>query len=209
MILAENVLKSRKAYGKYEKPIMRKLKTFFEADGYDVVPHARFNISWGSIISDIDLLLIKANKLTAIEVKSSRDCFSRACTQLENIRDYVDYLYVATEKSSASIEPNNIGIIEIHGNNIRIVRRARLIRDVPNEMGFALLHKICLIRLNGGDSGRLSAREGKYELATKATSLMDEKKQKSVLQQIIACGGNCSTGCPIFKFHHVTRLKSK
>lgn len=205
MINARNVLKSTKAYGKYEKPIIRRLKAFFQKQGYTVVPHARLNISWGSIISDIDLLLIKDDRLTAVEVKSANDKLSRAFAQLENVRDYVDYLYLATERTPTIMPMDDVGLIVIRGKQIQTEKQPKLISEIPRHLSFALLHKICLMRLVH-DETNLSGKEGKFVLATRAMQMMDESNLKGDLQQMIACGLYCSTKCPILQFEHILRL---
>ncbi len=96
LIKAGNILKSSKREGRHESVIIKKLAIFFENLGYQTIPHARFNIAWGNILSDVDLLVLKNDEIVAVEVKSSKDNLKRARKQIENIKDYVDYAYVAT-----------------------------------------------------------------------------------------------------------------
>lgn len=85
-MMERSILKSSKRIGKYEAPIIKKLEPFFQNQGFQVVPHARFNISWGNIISDIDLLLIKENKVGIVEVKSSHDNLKRAKNKFQTLK---------------------------------------------------------------------------------------------------------------------------
>lgn len=205
MISARNVLKSKKVYGKYERPLIRRLKQFFQEMGYEVVPHASLNISWGSIISDIDLLLIKGNKLTAVEVKSSKDKVSRAYQQLENIRDFVDYLYIASDSRLIPNSVNGIGIVVMTEKSIHVKKKAKRITDVPSQRAFALLHRKCLLRLADLESQSKKVRQGKFMLAGAAVDMMATEEMKGNLQEIAFCGLKCSNKCPIRGFEYLQR----
>ena len=118
MVLAQNIYKSTKRIGKYEEKIIQTLTNHFQLKGYEVVPHSSLNIAWGSILSDVDLLLIKDCRLTCVEVKSSRDNLGRAEQQIDRLMDYVDYAYVATDKHVKNWEMAKVGLIHIQENQI-------------------------------------------------------------------------------------------
>lgn len=205
MINHKNVLKSSKAVGKYEKPLIRRLKAFFEMKGYQVVPHASLNISWGIITSDIDLLLIKDNELTAIEVKSRKDRLDRANKQIENVCDFVDYAYVAAERNSLKPSMRETGIIVVNEEGIKIVKEAGAIHKVPDFRSFSRLHKKCLVRLVDQEGNPKVKKIGKFELAQDCESIIEKQSRKSNLKEIVTCGQHCSKNCPIWHFEHTGR----
>src|SRR5687767_7045864 len=132
MIEAKNILRSTKAYGKYEKPLISRLKSFFVKRGYVAVPHARLNIAWGSIISDLDLVLVKNNALTIVEVKSSRDSIKRAQKQIHNVQNFVDFAYVAVERIPKNWKSDHrYGLITISASRVKIVQEASSLRTIP------------------------------------------------------------------------------
>lgn len=83
--------------GVYEKPLIEFLLKHFQQKGFSVEPHAQLNIAWANIISDVDLLAIRRNEIIAVEVKSKKDTFERAFTQLERVAPFVDKAYIATD----------------------------------------------------------------------------------------------------------------
>lgn len=111
-----DVLLSSKREGAYEARIIRRLVPFFENMGFEAVPHARLNIAWGNIISDIDLLLIKDGTLGAVEVKSSRDNMRRAGRQIDGLRDFVGFVYVATDYTPRRFRFRTTGL---HSGRVR------------------------------------------------------------------------------------------
>ena len=87
MVVTQNIHKSTKHVGKYEEIIIQSLVTYFQLNGYEALPHSSLNIAWGSILSDIDILLVKENQLVCVEVKSHRDKLSKAPKQIDRIKD--------------------------------------------------------------------------------------------------------------------------
>lgn len=139
------ILRSRKNYGKYEREIIEKLELFFRDKGYVVVTHARLNISWGTTLSDIDLVLLRNNKITIIEVKSDHDNFIRAIDQIKKYSNYADYVYVATEKvQTLNVENIDIGLIIVN-KQISIMKPPLLIKSVPSIESIFALPKESLI----------------------------------------------------------------
>jgi len=139
------ILRSRKNYGKYEREIIEKLELFFRDKGYVVVTHARLNISWGTTLSDIDLVLLRDNKITIIEVKSDHDNFIRAIDQIKKYSNYADYVYVATEKvQTLNVENIDIGLIIVN-KQISIMKPPLLIKSVPSIESIFALPKESLI----------------------------------------------------------------
>lgn len=194
MILAQNICMSTKHMGKYEEKIIRILAEYFQREGYEVVPHSSLNIAWGSILSDIDLLLIKDHLLTYIEVKSSRDNLARAKKQIDRVMDYVDYAYVATEKNVTNWEMAKVGLIHIQDERVFLVKKGKKFRNKPRFYSVVTLKKKCLARFFGTDNRRLMM-VNTYELAQNVHA----KKEctRDILKEIVTCGELCLTCCPI------------
>lgn len=196
MIRATNILKSSKKEGIHESVIIRKLIMFFENLGYQAIPHARFNISWGNILSDVDLLLLKDDEIIAVEVKSSKDNLRRARKQIDNLRDYVDYAYVATDYIPRKFNIRNAGLIYVNGHTV-ILKRSKLLSDIPRLYSIDSLPKKCLCRWAKTQNQRYS-QKSKLDLAGQIMNNSCQLKPK--VKEIVTCGLNCDHGCPIWSF---------
>lgn len=199
MIKAVNVLKSSKREGRHESVIIKKLVVFFENLGYHAVPHARFNIAWGNILSDVDLLLLRNDEIVAVEVKSSRDNLKRARKQIENIKDYVDYAYVATDYIPRKFSLRNAGLIYVNGNVV-ILKSSKLLSDNPRLYSLDSLPKKCLCRWAKTRNQKCS-QKSKLDLASQIIN--DSDKLKSKVKEIVTCGLDCDHGCPIWDFEKI------
>jgi len=184
-IHSTNILTSTKQEGRYEKLIIHKLKIFFENQNFHVIPHARFNVAWGSILSDLDLLLIKDNMLTLVEVKSSKDNIERIKKQFQSIQDYVDYYYVATDFQPKKIPLQDAGWILVN-ENIEIKNNAKKLERSPTMGSILSLKKQSLHSLLG--MSELEAKQfSKYELAIKITKKSNQSNLKDNLKAIVTC----------------------
>ena len=184
-IHSANILTSTKREGKYEKSIIEKLKLFFEDQDYDVIPHARFNVAWGSMLSDLDLLLIKDNILTLVEVKSSRDNIQRVKKQFQSIQDYVDYYYVATDFFPKKIPIRNAGWILVN-DSVEIKHNAKKLERSPTLESVLSLKKQSLHFLLG--LSEYEAKQfSKYELACKVRAKTKNHHLKNNLKAIVTC----------------------
>jgi hypothetical protein len=194
MVLAQNVYKSTKRIGKYEEKIINTLTKHFQLKGYEAIPHSSLNIAWGSILSDVDLLLIKDNLLTYIEVKSSKDNFGKAEQQIDSVMDYVDYAYVATDRNVKNWELAKVGLIRVQGEKVNLIKRAKKFSKKPRFYSVATLKKKCLIRFFGMENRYIRAIS-KYELA----QIVYTKKKctRDILREIVVCGELCDSNCPI------------
>jgi len=141
MVLAQKIYKSTKSIGEYEEKIIQTLSKHFRSERYATFPHSSLNIAWGSIISDIDLLLVKGKSLTCIEVKSSRDNLARAKQQIDAIQDYVDFVYVATDRRVKNWENNNAGLIHVKGDEINIIKNAKRLSNKPRQYSIMTLKR--------------------------------------------------------------------
>jgi Holliday junction resolvase len=194
MILTQNIYKSTKRIGKYEEKIIQTLTKHFQLEGYEVVPHSSLNIAWGTVLSDVDLLLIKDQMLTYVEVKSSRDNLSKAKQQIDRVMDYVDYAYVATDKHIKNWEFANVGLILIKDEEVALVKKGKKFHNKPRFYSVAILKKKCLARFFGTDS-RYLMLVNKYELAEHIYT--NRKCTRPVLKEIVTCGDLCTNNCPI------------
>lgn len=224
MIRAATVPRSAKREGVHEARIIRRLVPFFEAAGYDAVPHARFNIAWGSILSDIDLLLIGRpgaaaggpglgvrQEVVAVEVKSSRDDLRRAAAQVGRLLDYADRAYVATDYTPRRFAVRGAGLIVVgRGGRVDVVRAA------PRSAGWrgggggagcvaaaaAALPKKCLLRMAEARGAQGAGRLDKARLARCVTGGREAGAVGGELAAVATCGGGgaCDAACPVWGF---------
>lgn len=194
MIIAENVAKSAKHLGAFEAKIIDTLTEHFQKSGYEVIPHSSLNIAWGRVLSDIDLLLIKDQLLTYIEVKSSRDNLARAHKQIDRIKDYIDYAYVATDKHVKKWNYRTVGLVFVKDKEVKVVRKAMRFQSKPRFYSVASLKKKCLVRFFGTGNPYL-LYENKYDMAEKVYT--EKECNRLLLKEIVTCGELCSSKCPI------------
>ena len=215
MISAGLVPRSAKREGRHEARIIERLVPFFEAAGYDAVPHARFNIAWGSILSDIDLLLVgrggsggaPRQAVAAVEVKSSRDDLRRAPAQVERLLDYADYAYVATDYVPRRFAVRGAGLIVVRGGRVDVVRsapRAARRGERRAAAAAAALPRKCLLRMAEarGMPASQAGRAPKAQLARCVTAGRDATAVGDELAQVATCGGGCAceSTCPVWGF---------
>lgn len=184
MITEKTILKSKKRSGKYENIIIFELIDYFKKKGYAVIPHARFNIAWGSILSDIDILLIKNDILILIEVKSSRDNLLRAKKQISVIQDYVDFAYIATDYYPKKWPSTRAGHIVTKDGTVSILKEPTMLKRTPTLNSVMSLKKESLLKLLGNSSN--AKKISKYELA----SLVKQREKdnlKNHVKQIVTC----------------------
>ena len=196
MILLQNICKSSKRVGMYEEQIIDTLIRYFSESGYEVLPHSSLNIAWGSVLSDIDLLLLKEQSLTYVEVKSSRDNISRARQQINRIMDYIDYAYVATDKRVTNFDMDKVGLITVHDETVRVLKKAARFSNKPSFYSVITLKKKCLSRFLGMDTRNLGL-VSKYDLAQNVYTKNNRACTRNILKEIVTCGDLCSSGCPI------------
>lgn len=223
MIRAAAVPRSAKREGVHEARIIRRLVPFFEAAGYDAVPHARFNIAWGSILSDIDLLLIGRpvpaglaagpggrQEVVAVEVKSSRDDLRRAAVQVGRLLDYADRAYVATDYTPRRFAVRGAGLIVVGGGG-----RVDVVRAAPRAAGWrgsakwgaaagaaAALPRKCLLRMAEARGAQGAGRLDKARLARCVTGGREAEAVGGELAAVATCGGGgaCDAACPVWGF---------
>ena len=206
MIFARNIAKSTKRVGDREKEIILTLEKHFRDNGYQVIPHSRLNIAWGSMLSDIDLMLLKDQSLTYVEVKSSRDNIRRAIQQIDRVMDYIDYAYVATDKKVRNWNVPNLGLIYVNG--VVITRKkAKKFKSKPRFSSVVALKKKCIARFFGNDSSHIM-EISKYELAQSVFTTKRVKCTRECLKEIVTCGESCDTFCPVLEMKKPTNFPS-
>jgi hypothetical protein len=198
LILSPNsVKKSTKCVGPYERPLINKLCTHFEGLGFQAFPHVRLNVAWGPCISDIDALLIYDNLVIVVEVKSCHDKFSRAELQLEAISDYVDYLYVATDKLPKHWSSHKTGLLLIKHDVIDIVKHAPQLSSKPKLDSLMALPKKCLAKFL---NQHYQKKALKYELAQEILKHFGNEMLKGCLKEIVFCTECIEESCPILSW---------
>ena len=93
-----NIPSSTKKTGAREHELIEQLVKYYHDQNFYVFPHSSLNISWGTVYVDLDLILVKNSLVSYVEVKSKNDHFSKAYDQIENVRDFIDFAYIAAEK---------------------------------------------------------------------------------------------------------------
>lgn len=198
MTQQRTILNSSKCLGRHESVIIDKLVPFFKNLGYCVFPHSRFNIAWGNIISDIDLLAVKNNEITLVEVKSSKDNLGRAKKQLANIRDYVDYTFVATDYHPRKFPFRKAGWIYAN-ERVEIMKKAQKINNTPTYFSVDGIPKKCLFRLCSVKHLKHKKTDTKRTLVNKLL-YNNNLSFKKELQEIVTCNRQCDSDCPIWNF---------
>jgi Holliday junction resolvase len=194
MIMSHNICRSTKHIGAYEEKIIQTLTRYFQLEGYEAIPHSSLNIAWGRVLSDVDLLLIRNQMLTYIEVKSSRDNVRRARQQIERMIDYVDYAYVATDRQIKNWDMPKVGLIHVQEDKVAILRSAEKFLNKPKFYSTATLKKKCLARFFGKNNHYL-VFVNKYDLAQYVYA--KGKCTRTILKEIVTCGELCGSCCPI------------
>jgi len=181
---------SAKDLGKYEEPLMEQLCEYFEPLGFETHPHASLNFAWHGALSDVDVLMIKDNRLYGIEVKSNHDNVKRAKKQLEELSHYVDYCYLATEKMPKRLV-TNAGQIIIDDWGVRVIKDAPFV-DAFDSRTFRTLKRTCFNKVFG------TSRYGsKYDIANQIWDLYKDKNVlKQIFRKILLCSAEC-TKCPL------------
>lgn len=202
MINPINVLKSSKKEGIHEAKIIKKLFPFFQNEGFTIIPHARFNIAWGNILSDIDMLLIKDDQIGVVEIKSSKDDLRRAKKQIDNLKDYVDFVYIATDYHPRKFPFRNAGLIHV-GEDICVIHTPKSLVNTPRLFSIDSLPKKCLCRMSEVKGIKYSKSTNKFELAEQILNNA-QLELKQELKEIVTCGLNCDSACPIWNFENQT-----
>ena len=181
---------SAKVLGKYEEPLMERLCAYFEPLGFATYPHASLNFAWHGALSDVDVLMIKDNKLYGVEIKSNHDNVKRANKQLEELSHYVDYCYLATEKMPKR-PVKNAGQIIIDDWGVRVIKEAPFV-DNFSFRAFRRVKRTCFNKVFS------TSRYGdKYDVAEKIwNNYKDKEVLKQIFRRILLCSAECNK-CPL------------
>lgn len=187
--------------GRYERELSGILTSYFESKGFKVYPHVQLNISWGSIISDVDLVAMRNDILIGVEVKSERDKFKNAFRQINKIRDFFDRVYIASDKPKEFLEENwqdkRIGLLLIKNGEVS-ERGGQLFQTKPRHSALVMLRKNCLLRL--AKASRVNSNGNKSKLAFDILMGMRSEQLRIILKSIVTCERTCETVCPIWIF---------
>ena len=184
---SNSILKSTKKPGIYEKKIIKTLERHFNKLGYQVFPHSRFDIAWGSIISDLDLLLLKGDELTLIEVKSSHDNLGRIKKQFPLFQDYIDYFYIATDYYPKKWPMRKAGQIVVTDSKVELLKKPKPLTKDPSIDSVMSLKKDAICKL-AGLTKRECNKHTKYDLAVEIKNNYESVELKNQLKEIVTCG---------------------
>jgi len=193
------MITSAKKIGVYEKELLDTLALFFEHKGFKVHQHVQLNISWGNIISDVDLVIESENYLFGIEVKSKKDNLTKLVAQINRMFHYFDGVYVATDNpkwmSRKEFFDERIGILIING--LQVAEKACQFNQTnPDPSVMSNLRKICLTRLSTMVSGK-STGDKKTLIQSILKNSRPEHLRK-MLKSIIICNHECQHNCPLW-----------
>jgi len=198
MINPDNILASKKKIGNREQIIIEVVSEYFEKENYRVLPHSRFNIAWGAITSDLDILLVKHNTISYVEVKSKTDKINNAIFQIEKVKDIIDYGWIATDKEKINIYPPNIGIINIKNGAVNVIKEPVRYNSKPSFETMLSLKKKCLMNFLTEDEKGRNFRF-KYDIATYIFEYKESLCTRYILKHIVTCDDNCIV-CPVIPF---------
>jgi hypothetical protein len=175
------------------------LASYFENRGFKAYSHVRLNVSWGNIISDVDLVIMDENKMLGVEVKSRKDQFRNAFQQTGKLCDFFDGVYIASDKPERVIERNwqdkRIGLLLIENGKIT-EKECKPLLTKPRHSALVMLRKICLLRLAKAIDNNIGGNKNKLAfdilVATKSEPL------RLVLKSIVTCERKCESACPIW-----------
>ena len=193
------LIPSSKKMGIYEKELLSALKLYFEHRGFKVHSHVQLNISWGNIISDVDLVLESEGQLFGIEVKSKRDNLKNLVTQIDRMFDFFDGVYVATDNpkwmSRKELADERIGILIVNGLQIA-EKTCQFSVSKPRPSTMIQLRKICLSRLSGMVNGKTNG--DKNALVSFILNGTNAEHLRLILKSIVMCERECKENCPLW-----------
>jgi Holliday junction resolvase-like predicted endonuclease len=187
---------SPKKNGKYEEILIDKIYNLYKNKRYDIRKHVSFNIAWGNVISEIDLILLNIDEIIIFEIKSKKDKIGKAHKQIENFRKYADYIYVASDifldETSFSDE---IGLIFIN-ENIEIIKKAKKIIYNIDKKDLNKIKKECLYKLL--DLTIRRKKLTKKEIIDLLIKKYNQNQINNFFRKIIFCDRDCSS-CNLIK----------
>jgi len=139
--------KSPKLNGKYETLIINQLIDYFNNNDYEVQSHISLNIAWGSVLSEIDLILFKNNDITVVEVKSKNDKITSVYKQIETYKKFADFIFIASNDMLYKYNLNkDVGLIYVN-DEVNIIRKASRINNLVYYNDLKTLKKKCLLKI--------------------------------------------------------------
>lgn len=197
------MLQSSKKPREFEEILIESVKYFFQKQGYSVSTHARLNIAWSNIISDIDIIATLADEVVIIEVKSNRDHFYRGFEQLQKVKGFADKIYLATNKSINSLNlekwrDDTVGLLHIKKGKIEVIKSAENISSLLPRNTFSQLKKKCLMRLVRLLDIPTSLPKTKIDQMLR--SQFNETDLKIIAKNIALCDEDCEKDCILEPF---------
>lgn len=178
--------KSPKKEGKLERDIIPKVAKFFRERRYETKEHVSMNLAWGRVLSEIDLIATKEEKIAVVEVKSKRDKVIRARRQLDKMRSLADYCFIASETIvRESCFSDDTGILLVGDDRIWLIRDARKLNEPVTKGTLLSLKKECLMELSG-EAG-LCRRMSKDSMADFLLDNVSARDLKRKVKGVVFC----------------------
>ena len=185
-----SITPSPKVEGVHEKLIIDILVSYFRSKNFWVKRHVSLNFAWGNVLSEIDLLLLKDNKIYVVEVKSKKDKLLHAKKQLLNLMPYVDYIYLCMEKDDyINNIDDSIGIILYKNEMVNIINEPKLINLDIIKTDLLKLKRNCLLKII---NRKIPKNLDKEHLCNIILLEHTQNKIKSYLRQILLCDKDCN-----------------
>lgn len=175
--------KSPKIEGRYEVFLKEAIIKYFVNKNFEVRTHVYFNIAWGSVLSEIDILALRDDKITIIEIKSKRDKLIHVKKQYNNIKAFIDYYYIASDNDINIFKFNDeIGIIKIDDDDIAVIKKAKQINHDITINDLIKLKKSDLLNIIGSSKyKRLNKRKLSYIILEQKKDTIKKEMQKILL----------------------------
>jgi len=183
--------KSPKLNGKHETLIINQLIKFFRNKGYQVQNHVSLNIAWGSLLSEIDLILQNNNEITIIEVKSKKDNINSAHKQIETYKKYADYVFIASNDMLFKYNfDKDIGLIYVD-NGINIMRNASRINYLIDYDDLKILKNKCLVKFL--DNSISNKKHTKKDLLELIKCKLQNFELNTKFKKVLFCNKECGS----------------
>jgi len=180
---------SPKKNGRYEEVLIDRIFNYYKERRYNIRKHVAFNIAWGSVISEIDLILQNYNEITIFEIKSKQDKIQKAHIQIEKFKKYADYIYIVSDSLiDRNMFEEEIGLIYIN-RNIDILREAKKIFYNIEDKDLKKLKKACLFKLINSDVNK--EKTNKNKIIDMIMKKYSQEKINRLFREIAFCSTSC------------------
>ena len=124
--------------------------------------------------------------------------FSRVNEQIQKIYDFVDYIYLVTEKKIYNGLSDEVGNILVNDGDIKLISEPKKINRTPSKKSFFQLNKKCLCEFFPCEDD--IKYEYKYKIVDKIFGTYKSEILKKILKKIVICSDCYKEKCVIHDF---------